>query len=113
METAVINIPSGIGDPFFRFCREHTFAFAFFTIPAVKGVEFGEGFNISSMKGSQANDEYYVDDNNEIKTKTNNNGGILGGITNGMPILFKTSIKPTASISKLQKTVDVEKTAEF
>lgn len=108
VETAVINIPSGIGDPFFD-SVESILSHLLFSIPAVKGVEFGEGFNISSMKGSQANDEYYVDGNNEIKTKTNNNGGILGGITNGMPVLVKTSIKPTASISKLQKTVDVEK----
>ena len=60
------------------------------------------------MYGSESNDDYYYDDNNEVKTKTNNNGGILGGITNGMPIVFKTAIKPTPSISKKQKTINVE-----
>ena len=77
-----------------------------FSVPAVKGIEFGKGFDISEMKGSEANDEYYMD-NGKIRTKTNNNGGILGGITNGMPIVFNVAIKPTASILKEQNTINI------
>lgn len=105
IETAIINIPAGIGSPFFD-SIESKLSQLLFSIPAVKGVEFGEGFNISSMKGSQANDQYYIEDG-VIKTDTNNNGGVLGGITNGMPIVFSTAFKPTPSIGKTQKTVDI------
>lgn len=108
IETAIINIPPGIGEPFFD-SVESILSHLLFSIPAVKGVEFGEGFAMTSMPGSKANDEYYMDDNSAIKTRTNNNGGILGGITNGMPVIFRTAIKPTASILKAQKTVDIEK----
>ena len=78
-----------------------------FSIPAVKGVEFGEGFGITRLYGSQANDSFYLQNEN-IYTKTNNNGGINGGITNGMPIVFRTAIKPTSSIAKEQVTVDIK-----
>ncbi|WP_446897795.1 chorismate synthase [Clostridium sp. LBM24168] len=107
IETAIINIPPGIGEPFFD-SVESTLSHLLFSIPAVKGVEFGEGFAITAMKGSEANDEYYIDDSSVIRTKSNNNGGILGGITNGMPVLFRTAIKPTASISRSQNTVDIK-----
>lgn len=110
IETAVINIPAGIGDPFFN-SIESTISHLVFSIPAVKGIEFGEGFDITRLKGSEANDNYYLSDN-KVNTKTNNNGGILGGITNGMPIIFKTAIKPTPSIGKVQKTVDISKKKE-
>lgn len=107
IETAVINLKPGIGSPFFD-SVESTLAGLLFSVPGVKGVEFGLGFDISAMEGSSANDEMYVEDN-KIKTYTNNNGGILGGITNGMPVVFRTAFKPTASISKKQQTVDIEK----
>ncbi|MBP2032662.1 chorismate synthase [Clostridium algifaecis] len=106
IETCIANVPAGVGDPFFD-SVESVISHLLFSVPAVKGVEFGEGFNMTTMNGSTANDEYYLE-NGVIKTRTNNNGGILGGITTGMPIVFKTAIKPTASISKSQNTVDIE-----
>ena len=98
IECAILGVSPGIGDPFFD-SVESTLAHLMFSVPAVKGIEFGKGFDISKMRGSEANDEYYLENGN-IKTKTNNNGGILGGITNGMPIIFNVAIKPTASIFK-------------
>jgi chorismate synthase len=108
IETTMINLPPGIGNPFFN-SVESTISQLLFSIPAVKGVEFGMGFDIASMKGSEANDEYFIDESNEIKAATNNNGGVLGGITNGMPLIFRVAIKPTPSISKNQNTVDMKK----
>lgn len=105
VETAVINMPKGLGNPFFD-SVESVLAHMLFSIPAVKGVEFGEGFNISKMKGSEANDEMYIKEDT-VKTYTNNNGGIVGGITNGMPLIFRTAFKPTPSIAKKQNTIDV------
>ena len=107
IECAAINIPAGIGDPFFD-SLESTLAHLIFSIPAVKGLEFGKGFELSNMPGSEANDDFYFSDDLKIETYTNNNGGINGGISNGMPITFKAAIKPTPSISKVQKTVDME-----
>ncbi|MEF2821143.1 MAG: chorismate synthase [Clostridium sp.] len=105
IECAILGVSPGIGDPFFD-SVESTLAHLMFSVPAVKGIEFGKGFYISKMRGSEANDEYYLENGN-IKTKTNNNGGILGGITNGMPIIFNVAIKPTASIFKEQKAVNI------
>lgn len=105
IECAILGISPGIGDPFFD-SVESTLAHLMFSVPAVKGIEFGKGFDISKMRGSEANDEYYLENGN-IKTKTNNNGGILGGITNGMPIIFNVAIKPTASIFKEQNAVNI------
>ena len=105
IECAVLGIDAGIGDPFFD-SVESTLAHLMFSVPAVKGIEFGKGFSMSEHRGSECNDEYYYD-GDKVKTYTNNNGGITGGITNGMPILFKVGIKPTPSISKNQKTIDV------
>jgi chorismate synthase len=79
-----------------------------FSIPAVKGIEFGDGFLFAEKQGSCANDSFRVE-NGEVVTATNNNGGINGGISNGMPIIFRTVIKPTPSIFKNQETVDIEK----
>lgn len=107
IECAVIGIKAGIGNPFFD-SVESTLAHLMFSVPAVKGIEFGAGFDITKLKGSQANDAYYYQ-GEKVKTYTNNNGGIIGGITNGMPIVFRVAIKPTPSISKMQQTIDIEK----
>lgn len=104
LETAVIGVPKGVGEPWFD-SVESILSHGLFSIPAVKGVEFGKGFDVASMKGSEANDSFRYE-GEEIVTITNNNGGINGGITNGMPILFRTAIKPTPSIFKTQDTVD-------
>lgn len=107
IESVVNNVPVGIGEPFFD-SIESRLSYMIFSIPSVKGIEFGEGFNFASLYGSEANDEYYIDENKEIKTYTNNNGGIIGGLTNGMPIVFRTCIKPTPSIAKEQRTVNLK-----
>jgi len=104
LETAVVGVPRGVGEPWFD-SVESMISHIMFSVPAVKGIEFGKGFEISTMKGSKANDAYEYRDGHVV-TKTNNNGGINGGITNGMPILFRTAIKPTPSIFKEQETVD-------
>ncbi len=105
VETFIINTDAGLGQPFFD-SVESKLSHMIFSIPSVKGIEFGEGFNITKMRGSESNDSYYVQNNN-ISTTSNNNGGIIGGITNGMPIIFRTAIKPTPSISILQNTVNI------
>jgi len=97
-------MPAGVGEPWFD-SIESTLSHALFSIPAVKGVEFGSGFAFADMMGSVANDPFTIE-NGKIVTQTNNNGGINGGITNGMPILFRTVIKPTPSIFKEQNTVN-------
>ncbi|MFI3114927.1 MAG: chorismate synthase [Clostridia bacterium] len=104
IESCVLGLEAGIGEPFFN-SIESTLARLLFSVPAVKGVEFGLGFEFANLYGSQANDAFYSE-NKKIYTKTNNNGGINGGISNGMPIMLKTVIKPTPSIFKEQKTVD-------
>ncbi|CZQ81118.1 chorismate synthase signature 1 [Trichococcus palustris] len=105
-EVCVLGIPAGIGNPFFD-SVESVLSHIIFSVPAVKGLEFGAGFGISEMLGSEANDSYYYE-GDTIKTRTNHNGGIVGGITDGMPILFKVAIKPPASISIKQQTIDIE-----
>lgn len=105
IECATINIPSGIGSPMFE-GLENTISQLVFGIPAVKGIEFGAGFKAAEMLGSQNNDEFYVDDHGRVMTKTNNHGGILGGISSGMPLVFRVAIKPTPSISQAQNTID-------
>ncbi len=107
IECACVNVPAGIGSPIFD-GLENTLAQLIFGIPAVKGLEFGAGFLTAKMVGSQNNDDFYVDDFGHVKTKTNNHGGILGGISSGMPITLKVAIKPTPSISKPQETIDAK-----
>ena len=105
LETAVTGLPCGIGEPWFD-TAEGMLAHSIFSIPAVKGIEFGAGFAISELRGSQANDAIRYKDGKAVTT-TNNSGGINGGITNGMPVIFRTAIKPTPSIFKQQHTVDM------
>lgn len=106
LETAVIGMPAGIGEPWFD-TIEGMLSHALFSIPAVKGVEFGAGFGYADMTGSQANDPF-INVNGNICTSTNNCGGILGGITNGMPIIFRCAVKPTPSIYQPQQTVNMK-----
>lgn len=107
LEGAIIGVPAGIGEPWFD-TLEGMLSHALFSIPAIKGVEFGLGFGFADKYGSEANDPFYTDGEG-IFTETNNNGGINGGITNGMPIIFRCAVKPTPSIYKEQKTVSLSK----
>ncbi len=105
VECAVLGLPVGLGDPMFD-GMENRIASLVFGIPAVKGLEFGAGFALSAMRGSEANDPFRVTDG-RVVTETNHCGGILGGITNGMPLTFRVAFKPTPSISREQRTVDL------
>ena len=106
IECAVIGMEPGVGNPFFN-SIESQLASLIYSIPAVKGIEFGKGFEITSLFGSEANDSIYIREEN-IVTDTNHNGGVVGGISNGMPITFKVAIKPTPSISRLQNTINMK-----
>ena len=103
-QTAIVGMPCGVGEPMFD-SVEGLLSHALFAIGGIKGIEFGKGFAMSKMKGSQANDAFVIKDG-KVVTVTNNNGGINGGITNGMPVLFNCAIKPTPSIAARQYTVD-------
>lgn len=107
LESAVIGLEAGIGEPMFD-SLESVLSHYIFSVPAVKGIEFGLGFDFANHTGSEVNDTFYYDDNNHVKTKTNNNGGINGGISNGMPLLIKTVIKPTPSIYKKQESINIQ-----
>ncbi len=104
LESAIINVPAGIGEPFFD-SLESKIAHLIFSVPAVKGIEFGLGFDFANQLGSEVNDAI-IYENNQVQTLTNHNGGINGGIANGMPITLKTVIKATPSIYKPQQTID-------
>ncbi|MHA1249547.1 MAG: chorismate synthase [Candidatus Helarchaeota archaeon] len=107
VECIAKNVPTGLGEPFFD-TIEGDVSKIMFAIPAIKGVEFGSGFKGSSMRGSENNDQFIVKEN-KILTETNNAGGILGGISTGMPIVLRVAVKPTPSIRKTQKSVDIKK----
>ena len=107
IECAVTGMPAGVGEPMFDGV-EGVIAKAVFGVPAIKGVEFGAGFELARMRGSQSNDPFRYEDGNVV-TETNNCGGILGGITDGMPIIFRAAVKPTPSIAQKQRTVDLQK----
>jgi len=107
IEGMAINVPAGLGEPVFD-TLEGKLAKALFAIPAVKGVEFGSGFSAAAKRGSENNDPFTIEDGS-IVTTSNNAGGILGGISNGMPIVVKVAVKPTPSIAKRQQTVNLEK----
>lgn len=110
LETAICGMPSGVGEPWFD-SVESVLSHALFSIGGIKGIEFGKGFALTKMYGSEANDAFFIKDG-KIETKTNNNGGINGGITNGMPIIIKCAVKPTPSIAKEQESVDFVKNEE-
>lgn len=107
LETAVIGLPAGVGEPWFD-TVEGVLAHMLFSVPAVKGVEFGDGFALADKRGSAANDAMYYE-NGIVTAATNHGGGIGGGITSGMPLIFRCAVKPTPSIAKEQKTVDIAK----
>ena len=105
VECAAIGLPSGLGEHMFDGV-ENRIASIVFGIPAVKGIEFGEGFACTRLRGSENNDQFYTD-GKKIYTRTNRAGGILGGMTTGMPLVFRAAIKPTPSIFKEQDSVDM------
>lgn len=102
-----VGLPIGVGEPFFD-SLEGELAKMMFAIPGVKGIEFGAGFRAAAMRGSEHNDSFLVE-NGEIRTVTNHAGGVLGGLSNGMPLDLRVAFKPTASISKEQRSIDLER----
>lgn len=110
IECAAVGFPAGVGSPMLE-GLENIISRLVFAIPAVKGIEFGNGFGCTDLFGSENNDEFCIVDE-KIVTKTNNHGGILGGISSGMPIIFRAAFKPTPSISRPQNTVDFKENRE-
>lgn len=109
LESCILHVPTGIGEPFFD-SIESRLSHLLFSVPAIKGVEFGIGFEFANLYGSEANDAFYYDKG--VKTKTNHNGGINGGISNGMPISIRCVVKATPSIYKEQDTIELETNKE-
>lgn len=107
VECAITGAPAGVGGPLFGGI-EPVLSSLLFGIPAVKGVEFGDGFGSCALRGSENNDPFYYDETGAVRTRTNHAGGILGGITTGMPMVFRVGIKPTASISQNQQSVNLQ-----
>lgn len=110
LESAIYGMPAGVGEPFFD-SMESVISHLLFSIPGIKGVEFGEGFGFARLYGSEANDPFIME-NGKIATATNRSGGINGGITNGMPITVRCAVKPTSSIYKEQNTVSLSSKTE-
>lgn len=110
LETTVTGMPAGVGEPWFD-SVESMLSHALFSIPAVKGVEFGDGFAMAERFGSECNDPLIIK-NGAVVTQTNHNGGINGGITNGMPLVFRCAVKPTPTIGKPQNSIDLETGSE-
>ena len=111
LESVIVGMPAGVGEPWFG-TLESELSYALFSIPAIKGVQFGDGFDMVDSRGSEFNDSLQIVQENgksKVITKTNHNGGINGGISNGMPILFRCAVKPTPSIYKTQDTIDMSK----
>lgn len=106
VECFAFGLPVGLGEPLYN-SFESVLSRNIFSVPAVRGIEFGLGFEASKLTGSQHNDEYYYDQEGRVRTHTNNHGGVIGGMTTAMPLVFKVAIKPTSSISLVQKTVDL------
>lgn len=111
IECICLNLPIGLGEPFFE-SFESKLASIIFSIPSIKGIEFGLGFNYMNGTGKELNDQYILDENKAIRTSTNNNGGILGGLTTGMPVIFSVIVKPTPSISLPQKSINMKTMTE-
>lgn len=111
IECVVTGLPVGLGAPDFDRNAETLFARQLFAIPAIKGLEFGDGFGLAQMRGSRANDPWRMEGERPV-TATNHNGGILGGITTGMPVVFRVAVKPTPSIAQTQNTIDMNTHAE-
>ena len=107
VECRILGLPAGLGSPFFD-SVESVLSHLFFSIPAVKGVEFGSGFALSVMRGSEANDAFSVE-NGKVVTQTNHAGGINGGITNGMPVICRLAVRPTPSIARTQASVSLKR----
>lgn len=110
LETLVTGMPAGVGEPWFG-TLEGLLSYALFSVPAIKGVQFGSGFDLVDHKGSEFNDPFFME-GNRVLTKSNNNGGINGGISNGMPIIFRSAVKPTPSIYKEQDTINMKEKSD-
>ena len=108
VECTVTGLPAGLGSPMFDEV-ENVLGAALFGVPAVKGVEFGDGFGVAALHGSENNDPFTYGEDGKVKTLTNHAGGVLGGITTGMPLVFRCAVKPTSSISRAQHTIDLSR----
>ena len=110
IELMAINLPAGLGAPYFD-SVESRLSQILFSVPAVKGIEFGEGFGFAQLTGAEANDQMHYEEG-KVRCYTNHNGGITGGLTNGMPLVFRVAMKPTPSISREQKTVSLDEQSD-